>query len=102
MLVLLRPSEQQRPPQLGNQGTAAGDGCLGVAVAGDLVLVACGLNLGVADEGPHLGTPAHNLCCGACHRKRGQSCLLAVLRVRFRLDFDRTSSRNCLNRTKVC
>ena len=65
MLVLLRPRKQQRPPQLAGQGTAAGDGRHGVAVAGDLVLVAVGLDPGVAGEGPGLGTPAHDLGLGA-------------------------------------
>jgi len=65
VLVLLRPRKQQRPPQLGGQGAAAGDGRHGVAVAGDLVLVAVGLNPCVADEGPGLGTPAHDLGLGA-------------------------------------
>ena len=101
MLVLFRPREQQRPPQLAGQGTSAGDCGLGVTVAGDLVLVAVGLNPGVAGEGPGLGTPTHNLCVGAGNRERGQSCLLAVLGVRFQLDFDITGSGNFLNKTKV-
>ena len=78
MLVLLCTRKQQRPPELAGQGTAAGDGGLGVTVACDLVLAAVGLNPGVAGEGPHLGTPAHNLCLGAGNGERGQSCLLAV------------------------
>ena len=65
MLVLLRPRKQQRPPQLGGQGAAAGDGRHGVAVAGDLVLVAVGLDPCVADKCPGLGTPAHDLGLGA-------------------------------------
>ena len=65
MLVLLCPRKQQRPPQLGGQGAAAGDGCHGVAVAGDLMLVAIGLDPCVADKCPGLGTPAQNLGVGA-------------------------------------
>ena len=65
MLVLLRPRKQQRPPQLGGQGAAAGDGRHGVAVAGDLVLVAIGLDPCVADKCPGLGTPANNPGLGA-------------------------------------
>ena len=106
MLVLLRPRKQQRPPQLGGQGAAAGDGCHGVAVAGDLVLVAVGLDPGVADEGPICGTPAQKLCPVAGDRRRGQSCLIGWQVVwltgwlfRFQCDFDSTGSGNFLNKT---
>ena len=107
MLVLLRPREQV-PPQLGGQGAAAGDGHHGLFVAGYLVLVAVGLDPGVADEGPICGTPAQKLCPVAGDRQRGQSCLTGwqVVRLtgwlfRFQCDFDSTGSGNFLSKTKV-
>ena len=103
MLVLLRPREQVAP-QLGRQGAAAGDGHYGVSVAGDLVLVADGLNPGVADEGPFCGTPTQKLCPVAGHRQRGQrylSCWIAVWSFRFQRDFDSTGSGYFLNKTNL-